>query len=570
MHRKLKSKPNISWLKQVYGVRSFGNDSLSLSMISERQIHSRKGYPDGHVTIHRFMSLPILDNNKIVAVIGFANKDTDYTDNDVHAMTLLMSGVWIATKRKEKEEETQHLLKRTQSMINNHLAAMLLIDPGSGEIIEANQAAIDFYGYTKEEFLHMTIQDTIMMDIEDIMSMRVKVLEKGQKNFTYPQRLKNGETRIVDIYSSPIEYDDRKVLFSIVFDVTEREEIAKQNEYLAYHDYLTGLYNRRFFEEEFLRRAENIEFPIGVFLGDVDGFKEYNDTYGHAEGDNILRKISQNLRTLVGQDGILARVGGDEFAIIVAGKDHLGMRNYLDKLNKEYDNALDNSISDELPTVSWGYSLQRNQQDTLDSLEEEAEAFMYNRKFYSHQSMRSRTVNTIMETLFTKSEREKDHSERVGLLSEAIAKQMHLSSADIDKIRVAGFLHDIGKIGIDEAILNKEGKLNVNEWEIMKLHPAKSAGILDKTREYQDISDIVLSHHECFDGQGYPGKLKGEDIPLEARIIAVADTYDAITNDRPYRKALDQGGAIEELKRSAGTQLDPEIVSIFIDILNKK
>lgn len=530
----------------------------------------RKGYPKGHVNLHRYMSLPIFENDKIIAVIGFANKKTDYSDNDVQTISLLMSGVWIATKKKEKEEETDLLLKRSQAMINHHQAVMLLIEPLAGKIIEANQAATDFYGYTKDELLQMTIQDINILDQEDVSSLRMKALSKGQKYFTFPHRLKNGETRIVDVYSSPIEYDNRKVLFSIIFDVTKREEIAKQNEYLAYHDYLTGLYNRRYYEEEFQRRTDRNEFPIGVFLGDVDGFKQYNDTYGHAEGDIVLRKVSQNLRTLVGHDGILARIGGDEFAIIVSGKDHLGMRNYLDMLNKEYDSSLGDSASDELPTVSWGYSLQRNHQDTLDNLEEEAEAFMYNRKFYSHQSTRSKTVNTIMETLFTKSEREKKHSERVGLLSEAIAKHMHLSSADVNKIRVAGFLHDIGKIGIDEAILNKEGKLDENEWEIIKLHPAKSAGILDKTREYQDISGIVLAHHERFDGKGYPGKLKGEAIPLEARIIAVADTYDAITNDRPYRKAMDKYAAIEELKRSSGSQLDPEIVSVFIDMLSSE
>ena len=175
-----------------------------------------------------------------------------------------------------------------------------------------------------------------------------------------------------------------------------------------------------------------------------------------------------------------------------------------------------------------------------------------------------------MQTLFTKSEREKNHSERVGLLCESIARHMHLSNEDANKIRVAGFLHDIGKIGIDEAILNKAGSLDANEWEIVKLHPVKSAGILDKTQEYRGISDIVLYHHERYDGQGYPGKLQGEDIPLESRIIAVADTYDAITNDRPYRKPLGKNAAIEEMKRSAGTQLDPKIVSVLVDMLTNE
>ena len=210
-------------------------------------------YPEGLVSTHKVMSLPIFENDKIVAVIGFANRKADYSDNDVQTITLLMSGVWIATRKKEKEDETERLLKNTQSMINNHQAVMLLIEPISGSIIEANKAATDFYGYTQEELLHMTIQDINMLDQEEVRAMRTNALTQGRDSFTCPHRLKNGKTRIVDVFSSPIEYDNRKVLFSIIFDVTQKEEIAKQNEYMAYHDYLTGLFNRRYFEEEFER-----------------------------------------------------------------------------------------------------------------------------------------------------------------------------------------------------------------------------------------------------------------------------------------------------------------------------
>ena len=416
----------------------------------------------------------------------------------------------------------------------------------------------------------MAIQDIIMLDEEEVRAMRLKALTQERNSFTCPHRLKNGIARIVDVFSSPIEYNDKKVLFAIIFDVTQKEEIARQNQYMAYHDHLTGLYNRRYFEEEFKRQVERGAFPVGLLIGDVDGFKVFNDTYGHAEGDRVLKRIAENLRMLVGNDGILARIGGDAFAVLVSGKDMAGMISLLDKLNQQSDHAYGDPSSHEIITISWGYALQKEPEDTLDSLDKEAEAFMYNRKFYSNRSLKSKTVNTIMQMLFTKSEREKEHSDRVGLLSQAIARHMQLSNEEVNRIRVAGFLHDIGKIGIDETILNKKGKLDASEWEIMKMHPVKSAGILDKTHEYQDISDIVISHHERYDGKGYPGKFKGEDIPLEARIIAVADTYDAITNDRPYRKPLEKNAAIEEMKRSAGTQLDPKIVSALIEILTKE
>lgn len=473
-------------------------------------------------------------------------------------------------EREAAESKLEIVLKRAQSMINNHEAVMLLIEPSSGVIIEANRAATNFYGYSKDELLQMKIQDLNQFDPDETERVRLKDIQRGQNYSTFPHRLKNGDTRIVDVYSSQIEYDDHQVLFSIIFDVTRREEIARQNEYMAYHDYLTNLYNRRYYEEEFHRLVETRNLPVGLFMGDVDGFKEYNDSYGHAEGDRVLRRIAADLRTLVGNDGMLARISGDEFAIIVSGKNKQQMRDYLDKLNHEHVSTLNAHMPDKLPTISWGYALQKEASDTLDNLETNAEAFMYNRKYYSHQSSRSKTVDAIMQTLFTKSEREKRHSERVGLLAEEIAKHLHLSNEQVDKIRIAGFLHDIRKIGIDEAILNKAGSLDDDEWAIIKLHPAKSAGILEKTSEYQEISPIVLAHHERFDGHGYPGQLLAEAIPLEARIIAVADTYDAITNNRPYRKALDKEAAIKELKRCAGTQLDPEIVSVFVSMLSNE
>jgi len=217
-------------------------------------------------------------------------------------------------------------------------------------------------------------------------------------------------------------------------------------------------------------------------------------------------------------------------------------------------------------TISFGYGIQRKKEDTKDTLIKEAEAFMYNRKYYSSKSTRSNAVKVIMETLFAKSEREKQHSDRVGRISEAIAKRMNLDQRTIDKVRVAGFLHDIGKIGIDEQILNKIGILNRSEWEVMKLHPAKGAGILENTVEFQDIADVVLSHHERYDGSGYPSGLKGDDILLAARIIMVADAYDAMTNDRSYRNKIGHEAAIEELKRCAETHFDPDIVSAFVEI----
>ena len=524
-----------------------------------------KGLPQGHLLIQSYMSIPLFENDKIVAVIGFANKKTPYTEHDVTAISVLMNGVWIAIKKKEKEKETELLLERNLAMIENHDAVMLLLEPETGRIADANPAAVQFYGYSKEELLQLNMAEINTMGREISEELRRKAMQRRQKRFTSPHRLKSGEVRMVDVYSCPIPYNGKSMLYSIIFDVTQREEATKQIHYLAYHDYLTGIYNRRFFDESFHAMASTGEFyPLGVIMGDMNGLKLYNDTFGHAKGDTAIIALVERMKQSMLPDVQLARIGGDEFAMILPQTNEQEIRAYLDLLEQRLDSL-------NLPTegtdvsISFGYGLQRKPEDGLDSLLKEAEAFMYNRKYYSNRSSRSSAVHVILETLFTKSEREKLHSERVSQISEALAKSMKLDKEMIDKIRVAGLLHDIGKIGIEEGILNKAGKLDNKEWEIMKLHSAKGAKILGNTLEFHDIADWVLAHHERYDGNGYPNKRPGQKIPLAARIITVADSYDAMTHERPYRQAMTPEEALNELRRCAGSQFDPAIVQLFIE-----
>ncbi len=302
----------------------------------------------------------------------------------------------------------------------------------------------------------------------------------------------------------------------------------------------------------------------------MNGFKVFNDSFGQTEGDRILKVVATKINECIDDKDILARIGGDEFAIIVSGKNEAEIKRCIEKIEQITYNSFAELSDGELLTISWGYGIQTKKEDTLDFLNKEAEAYMYNKKFYNRQSPKSKTINAIMQALFAKCEREEQHSKRVGKLCEDIAQKMNLSQSEIDKIRVSATFHDIGKIGIDEAVLNKAGKLNKNECELMKLHPTKGANILANTTDYSDISDILLSHHERFDGLGYPRGLKAETIPLGARIIAVADTYDVMTNMRPYKQPVSSEEAILELKNCSGTQFDPKIVDLFIQIINEQ
>lgn len=518
---------------------------------------------------------PILSTHgELTGYIGFddTERHREWSDEDAKVLRVIAEMIGMYWDRKNSEDQLKKSLKNTQSMINNHEAVMLLIEPLSGKILEANRAAISFYGYSKEELLNMRIQDINALEEKEVAALRLKALDKGQKYFTFPHRLKNGEIKIVDGYVSPIDYNEKKVLFSIIFDVTKREEIAKENEYLAYHDYLTGVYNRRYFEESFNRLTEDQNHTLSIIIGDINGLKLVNDSFGYLVGDELIKEVAKEIRLYVQNEDILARISGDQFAILI--KDAkleyvLGLNNLLGEKLEKFVNLSNNEKSEVYMSVSFGCSMQSDEKNNLSDLYEEAETFLYKRKFYNNRSTRSNLVKGMMSTLFQKSEREQKHSERVSLYCESIAVSLGWDFDNVNKIRVAGKLHDIGKIGVSEEILNKEGKLNEAEWEMMKQHTIKGATILEETDEYSDMSNVVAAHHERWDGTGYPKGLKGEEIPIMARIIAVADAYDAMTEQRTYRSTLSKEKAIAELIKCSGTQFDPSIVSVFVNIIYK-
>ncbi len=493
-------------------------------------------------------------------------RGTAVFDQQGNYFTFYAIGLDITEKKRVSDEKDKQL-SHFNAMINGTHANILVVDPISGTILDANPAAIEFYGYSIQELRSMNIAKLNMLDEDTVRESLTKALVKEQQHFTFPHRLKSGEIKMVDVFSSQIEYDNQSALCSIIFDVTDREDALKEIKKLAYHDHLTAINNRRYLELEFDKKNRSEHFPLAIILGDLNGLKLINDSFGHTVGDEMLKETAQRINSFLREGEVVARIGGDEFAILMTGTNEKEVQRLiqnLDSINRErVVNTEDRRKSIGL-SISFGYAMQKNHGDSLDTLMKEAGVFMYRRKFYNSRSMKSKTIKAIMMTLFEKSEREQKHSARVSLLCETIALKMNLDEVAINRIRVAGLFHDIGKIGINESILNKPNSLADDEWEIMKSHPAKSARILENTVEYKDISDVVLSHHERYDGRGYPKGLKGDEIPLESRIISVADAFDVMTTERPYRAPMTQEEAIVELKSCAGKQFDPNVVSVFI------
>lgn len=358
------------------------------------------------------------------------------------------------------------------------------------------------------------------------------------------------------------------LILAISRNITVEKQMKERFEYLSYHDQLTGLYNRRFFEEELTRQDVEKNLPLTIIMADVNGLKLVNDSFGHATGDELLKKVAQVMKKGFRKDDIIARLAGDEFVILLPNTDTMETEQIVKNIKasalKEKVNTVDISIS-------FGHQTMTSKEDKIQDILKKAEDYMYKKKLFEGPSMRGKTINTIISTLHEKNKREEQHSHRVSKLCERMGIALGLAEDEIKELKTVGLLHDIGKIAVEENILNKPGKLTDEEWEEVKRHPEIGYRILSTVNDLSEMAGYVLAHHERYDGKGYPKGLKEENIPLQARIIAIADTYDAMISERSYRNALPEEVAIEELKRNAGSQFDVKLTKIFIEkILNKQ
>lgn len=366
--------------------------------------------------------------------------------------------------------------------------------------------------------------------------------------------------------SNPIRDESEAILGATVFleDVTEQATRSEENFRLSYHDFLTGLKNRRFFGEWIEEMEKDPDAAVTVVFADINGLKLVNDAFGHHAGDELLRLVANRLESGFSKCGEVIRMGGDEFTVLLPGTSLSEARKWAEQVKSDVNSQTLYGVT---PSISVGIA-SREKGELPQEMIKRAENEMYRHKLSEVTSQKAETIRSILTTLYLKNPREEIHSRRVSEICYKIGIAMNLSKDELNLLKVIGNLHDIGKIAIDEAVLNKPGKLTPGEWELVRRHPEIGFRILASSGEYVDISEDILAHHEHWDGSGYPKGLVGEEIPWRARIIAVADAFDAMTAPRPYRSTVSPEEAVREILRCAGTQFDPEIARVFAKAMN--
>lgn len=352
-------------------------------------------------------------------------------------------------------------------------------------------------------------------------------------------------------------------VINTILDVTDKKVFEYELSRAGYIDMLTGLKNKLYMQKMF---SELSGCRYSIIVGDVNGLKVINDTFGYNEGDKLICKLGNILKSACAKDDIISRWSGDEFVILVFDKDHDYVSNLINNIKTRYEKIYDIDFKLSVACESADGSEKNSPEEVMNLAEER----MYRSKLTERSSPRNATLTSLEKMLYEKSAETEEHTMRIKVLSMELGKRLNLPPDKMNELELLSMLHDIGKIGIPENILTKTTSLTDDEWKVMKSHAEIGYRIAEATPELSFVANEILCHHERFDGNGYPQGLKGDDIPILSRIISIVDSFDVMTHKRVYKNAQSMEYAVEELKRCSGSQFDPAIVDEFIKMLKEK
>ena len=474
--------------------------------------------------------------------------------------TITLKLLRLSNLQKKTEELFEKSEEHYKSFFENSLDGIYK-STLSGNYIDANPALVQMLGYSsKEDLFSINIPNQLYVSKKDRPSPKER-----NKLFETQFKKKDGTTIWVEV-SSRVIYDKEKPTCyeGIVRNITRRKKAEEKIIYLSFHDNLTGLYNRAYFEEEIKRLNTKRQLPLSFIIADINSLKLVNDAFGHLQGDGLIVKVAELLKAFFRKEDIVGRWGGDEFTILLPQT----KKEVAEEIVNRIKNVCIVTSKQEIPiSISLGTATKEKINQDIQDVIKEAEDNMYRHKLIERKSIYSSIISSLERKLYEKSLEARDHAERLKKMSQEIGKSIHLPRNKIDELSLLSTLHDIGKIAISEEIITNERKLTEKEWVLIKKHPMIGHNICESNPQLIHIAEGVLGHHEWWNGDGYPQGLRRDNIPITSRIISIVDAYDVMISGRAYKKAVTKKEAIKELIRCSGTQFDPKLVDIFINIV---
>ncbi len=449
--------------------------------------------------------------------------------------------------------------------LTNLVRDAIIVTDSSRKIVYWNKASERIFGYLSSDVLGRTISIVLP---QDILSFNGKTRTNLKEKFMeIIGRKKDGHKIPLEISRTYWESDKGHFFTLVLRDVTARKNTEEKLKYMSFHDNLTGLYNRSYFEEELQRLDTTRQLPLSIIIGDIDGFKLVNDAFGYKEGDGLLKSIARVLKDSCRSEDILARWGGDEFVILLPKTDLIGIQEIISRIEKKSREV----SSGEIPlNISLGFATKDKPLDNIERVIKEAEDSMKQKKLIQSKKVSNEIIESIEKRLREKSRESNEVYDRVKTLALMLGRAIKLPKADMDNLAMLSDFHDIGKVTIKTRILTKKSKLAEEEWQIMRMHPEIGYRIAKSSTQLAQIADAILAHHENWDGTGYPYRIKGSKIPLLARVIAIAEAFDVMTCGRSYKKAISRDESLKELRRCSKKQFDPQLISKFMEIMQQK
>ena len=523
-------------------------------------------FPPGHLGLTSFFAFPVLIHDKTVALVGLANKEGGYQENDIYQISLLMTGVWNAKERIEREGELQTSRQNLQLILDSTAEGIFGIDR-EGKCTFCNASSLRLLGYERQEQLlgkeilaiinpPKTGEAAIDLQATDIFSPMVtgNGISLEDQVFSRP----DGTSFDVLLYAYP-QWKNNQVVGSVITftNTTERKQNIEKIQYLSSHDELTGVHNRSFFEQEKERMDKEENLPISLLVGDVNGLKLSNDIFGHIAGDSLLKTICSVMQKVCPQKGSISRTGGDEFVVLLPKTSNDEARQLMERMQAQLDEQFPPMGKD---SISLGYATKTSTAENLENVFRNAENGMYMEKTLNHRAMQKKQLKQLELQLYANVPEEKLHAKRIAHHCSRMAGLLQLDENASKQLVRAGYLHDIGKVVREMGPLG-DPSLVVQDIQGIYEHTVVGFRILKSFDETADLAEIILHHHEHWDGTGYPRQLKEKQIPLASRILRFCETYEMLSQE----KESDEVTIKQNLSSLAGTVLDPHLVSLYLN-----